>query len=72
VQYLPFPLQILDLALRKQNNGNSRYRSSLSSCLDTYLPQLSQQYNFKEIKQQTVKRFAPQLGGDSNLWAQVL
>ncbi len=60
--------QILDLALRKQSRANSKYRTSLSVCLETYLPDLAQQFNFKEIKKETVRRFAPELGGDAELW----
>ena len=60
--------QILDLALRKQMRANSKYRTGLSACLETYLPDLSQQFNFKEVKKETVKRFAPEQGGDPELW----
>ena len=62
---------MLDLALRKQGGTNSKYRASLSSCLETYLPEISAHYNFKAIKTATVKRFAPEHGGDPNLWEKV-
>jgi exonuclease 3'-5' domain-containing protein 1 len=60
--------QILDLALRKQSGLNSKFRTGLSACLENYLPDLAQQFQFKAIKKQTVTRFAPEQGGDPELW----
>ena len=60
--------QILDLALRKQGGLSSKYRTSLSNALENYLPDLAKQFQFKEIKKQTVKRFAPEHGGDADVW----
>ena len=58
----------LDLSLRKQNGMNIKQRLSLSACLEKYLPDLAQQFQLNVVKKQTVTRFAPEQGGDPELW----
>ena len=63
--------QMLELAYRRQHGQNSKYLCGLSRALETYLPELAKMHQFKEIKTATVKRFAPELGGDEKLWEKV-